>query len=466
MITELRLTDAAILYGGTLLNPDCQFSKVSTDSRKIDQGDLFVALKGERFDAHQFLSDVADKAAGLVVSEVNEHITLPQWVVEDTTQALGQIAEMRRDLHSGCVIAITGSSGKTSVKEMTAAILRQNSAVHATAGNLNNHLGVPLTLLAMGANTDTAVLEMGASGAGEIAYLCKIAKPNVALVNNAQQAHLEGFGSVEGIAAAKGEIYSGLSESGTAILNIDQGWSQGWRKLIGNRSCITFSLEDSSADFWATNIDILSSGCSRFDLNHRCEGEVVTQSSQLSVPGIHSVNNALAAAACASAAGASLSQIQQGLATVMPVSGRLNSIQLSENITLIDDTYNANPDSFKAGIDVLQGIDGKTILVMGDMAELGENASEMHRDIGGYALESGIDQLFCVGNLSASAAEMFRGNHFSSKEELLSALESSLQKLSNQDLAKEKNKTTVLIKGSRSSGMDTVVKKLSEKGVF
>lgn len=460
-MTELRLADAAILYGGTLLNPDCEFTKVSTDSRQIDQGDLFVALKGERFDAHQFLSDVVGKAAGLVVSEANKNITLPQWVVEDTTQALGQLAEMRRDLHSGCVIAITGSSGKTSVKEMTAAILRQNTAVHATAGNLNNHLGVPLTLLAMGANTDTAVLEMGASAGGEIAYLCKIAKPNIALVNNAQQAHLEGFGSVEGIAAAKGEIYSGLSDSGTAILNIDQVWAKDWRKLIGSRSCITFSMQDTSADFWATNIDVLKSGCAHFQLNHRQADKLVTQPIELSVPGIHSVNNALAAAACATAAGASLSQIKQGLASVVPVSGRLNSVQLSEHITLIDDTYNANPDSFKAGIDVLKDVGGHTILVMGDMAELGESAVEMHRDIGGYAHKSGIDQLFCVGNLSASAADIFQGNHFSSKEALLLALETSLQ-----NLAKKKDKTTVLVKGSRSSGMDTVVKKLSEKGVL
>lgn len=461
MTTRLRLVDAADLYGGTLLNPDCQFGAVSIDSRKIVQGDLFVALKGERFDAHQFLPDVAQMASGLVVSEAEKNIPLPQWIVEDTALALGQIAEMRRDLHSGPVIAITGSSGKTSVKEMTAAILRQNSSVHATAGNLNNHIGVPLTLLAMGASTDIAVLEMGASGAGEIAYLCKIAKPNIALINNAQHAHLEGFGSVEGIAKAKGEIYSGLHESGTAILNIDQEWSSEWRKLIGARPCITFSMKDASADIGTSNIETLANGCCRFDLYDRRCGVQTKQTIELSVPGIHSVNNALAAAACATAAGANLEQIKQGLSSVAPVSGRLNRIQLSEEITLIDDTYNANPDSFQAAINVLKAVAGQTILVMGDMAELGEKAYEMHCQIGAFAQQAGINQMFCVGDLSAGAADLFGGSHFARQDDLLKALASSLKNMSD-----EKVKTTVLIKGSRSSGMDKVVKKLLEKGVL
>jgi UDP-N-acetylmuramoyl-tripeptide--D-alanyl-D-alanine ligase len=461
MTTEMRLADAAINYGGTLLNPDCRFSNVSIDSRKTAQGDLFVALQGERFDAHEFLPDVVTKAAGLVVCKAYNDITLPQWVVEDTTQALGQLAEMRRDQHRGSVIAITGSSGKTSVKEMTAAILRQGRAVHATAGNLNNHIGVPLTLLAMGANTDTAVLEMGASGAGEIAYLCNLAKPTVSLVNNVQHAHLEGFGSVEGIAVAKGEIYSGLAEQGTAVLNIDQKWSRDWRKLIGTRPCITFSLQDASADFGASEIDTLSNGCCRFNLHDRRGAKPLKQSVELSVPGLHSVCNALAAAACAAAAGADLKQISHGLAAVVPVSGRLNSIQLSEQITLIDDTYNANPDSFEAGIDVLKAMQGQTILVMGDMAELGEQAEEMHRHIGRYAQQAGIKQMFCVGEFSAFAAQAFAGNHFLSQQDLLLALQTSLHTISERRVS-----ATVLVKGSRSSGMDRLITSLTEKGVL
>ena len=209
MISEFRLTDAALKFGGTLLNPDCSFSKVSIDSRKFADGDLFIALKGDRFDGHEFLGEIATKAAGLVVNNPDKSLPIPQWVVEDTTEALGQLALMNRNGFDGQLIAITGSSGKTSVKEMVAAIHSQNAVVHATKGNLNNHIGVPLTLLSMDASAEIAVIEMGASGGGEIAYLCDIAKPDIALVNNIQHAHIEGFGSIEGVASAKSEIYSG-----------------------------------------------------------------------------------------------------------------------------------------------------------------------------------------------------------------------------------------------------------------
>jgi len=200
MMPQLRLTDAAVRFGGTLINPDCHFDTVTINSRTINEGDLFVALTGERFDAHQFLQDVAEKASGLVVSVPDKTLPLPQWVVADTTVALGDLARLRRDSFTGTVIAVTGSTGKTSVKEAIAAILRQCGTVHATAGNLNNHIGVPLTLLSMDSDTDLAVIEMGASAGGEIAYLCDVAKPDIALINNVQNAHIEGFGSVEGIA--------------------------------------------------------------------------------------------------------------------------------------------------------------------------------------------------------------------------------------------------------------------------
>lgn len=461
MSNEMRLVDAAEIYGGTLLNPDCRFNSVSIDSRKTVPGDLFVALKGPNFDAHEFLSDVADKVVGLVVSKANKEIPLPQWVVADTTKALGHIAKMRRDLHPGLVIAITGSSGKTSVKEMTATILNQNSNVHATVGNLNNHIGVPLTLMAMPANTDIAVLEMGASAASEIDYLCGIAKPNIALVNNVQQAHLEGFGSVAGIAAAKGEIYSGLDDAGTAIINIDQPWLKQWRQLVADRCCITFSIKDRSADLGAENIEALGNGCYRFDICDRRSGKKSTTAIDLSIPGIHSINNALAAASCAAAAGADPAQIAQGLALTQPVEGRLNSIQLSENLRLINDTYNANPDSFKAGIDVLSSTAGRSILVMGDMAELGEKAYELHQQIGEHALRSDIDAMYCVGELSIAAAEAFGGEHFQSQEKLITSLTDVLRKAHQGQ-----EQTTILVKGSRSSGMDKVVQILSAEGVI
>lgn len=449
---QLRLTDLAVAYGGTLLNPDCQFNRVSTDSRHTAEGDLFVALQGERFDAHQFLSDVATKAAGIVVSQRNQHIQLPQWVVEDTTRALGQIAAARRELHRGPVVAITGSSGKTSVKEMTAAIMGQNCAVHATAGNFNNHIGVPLTLLNMSANSDVAVIEMGASGAGEIAYLCEIAQPTVALVNNVQRAHLEGFGSVEGIASGKGEIYSGLSADGTAVLNLDQSWSSQWRQLIGDRACITFSIADNQADLGAEQIETLDNGCCRFQLRDRRNPSLSSRQILLSVPGVHSVSNALAAAACATAAGADMDQIAAGLAAVVPVSGRLNSIELAPDLTLIDDTYNANPDSFRAGIDVLSATAGQRILVMGDMAELGDQSQALHRQIGEYALQAGIDQVFTTGTWSAAVTDVCNGSHFKNTELLIEALKKALDKT-----RREQGKTVVMVKGSRSSRMDEVI---------
>jgi UDP-N-acetylmuramoyl-tripeptide--D-alanyl-D-alanine ligase len=452
MISEFRLTDAALAFGGTLLNPDCEYSQVSINSRNLADGDLFVAIKGERFDGHDFLSDIALKVSGLVVSCPDKNLPITQWVVEDTTKALGQLARMNRDRFDGQLIAVTGSSGKTSVKEMITSIFAQSVKVHATEGNLNNHIGVPLTLLSMDADADIAVIEMGASGAGEIAYLCSIAKPDITLVNNIQHAHIEGFGSIEGVASAKSEIYSGLGANGTAVVNLDLSWSQQWLNTLANNRCLTFSTEHQNADVYAHNIEALVGGCYRFEL---CSGDQ-RLSLELPMPGLHSVKNAVAAAACALASGVSLEQIAKGLMAVKPVSGRLNSYQLSTDITLIDDTYNANPDSFKAAIDVLSASSGRRVLVMGDMAELGEEAMQMHEEIGRYAQEKGVDILHSVGLLSAIAANEFGGTHHQDKHQLISAI---------NDLLAEKLKTTVLIKGSRSSGMDEVVKTLSNKEI-
>ena len=452
MISGFRLTDAALAFGGTLLNPDCEYSQVSINSRNLADGDLFVAIKGERFDGHDFLSDIALKVSGLVVSCPDKNLPITQWVVEDTTKALGQLARMNRDRFEGQLIAVTGSSGKTSVKEMIASIHAQRVKVHATKGNLNNHIGVPLTLLSMDADADIAVIEMGASGAGEIAYLCNIAKPDITLVNNIQHAHIEGFGSIEGVASAKSEIYSGLGVNGTAVVNLDLSWSQKWLNMLGNNRCLTFSTEHQDADIYADNIEALVGGCYRFEL---CSGDQKL-SLELPMPGLHSVKNAVAAAACALASGVSLEQIAKGLIAVKPVSGRLNSYQLSTDTTLIDDTYNANPDSFKAAIDVLSASEGRSVLVMGDMAELGEDAMQMHEEIGRYAQEKGVDALHSVGLLSAIAANRFGGTHHQDKNQLISAI---------TDLLAKKTKTTILIKGSRSSGMDEVVKTLSSKEI-
>ena len=443
MICEMRLSDAAIRFGGTLLNPDCMFSTVAIDSRKTEYGDLFVALIGERLDAHDFLYQVAYKACGLVVSTADKSLPLPQWVVPDTTVALGQLALLQREQYSGVVVAITGSTGKTSVKEMVASIFASCGSVHATKGNFNNHVGVPLTFLAMEGNTDFAVIEMGASGPGEIEYLCSIAKPHIALINNVQQAHLEGFGSVEGIAAAKGEIYAGLSDEGIAVLNIDQLWLEQWRALIGDKPCVTFSAETADADVSASEVHVLANGCCHFVL-HTPVGQ---GSVSLTIPGRHAVSNALAASACAIAAGATLQQIIAGLEAVRAPARRLEVKTLPSGAHIIDDTYNASPASVRAAIDVLAASPGRRVMVFGDMAELGADADALHEQIGAYALAAGIDALYTVGRLSAAASAVFNGQHFADAELLKRPL---VEEAKCREL-------TLLMKGSRSAKMDLVV---------
>jgi UDP-N-acetylmuramoyl-tripeptide--D-alanyl-D-alanine ligase len=461
MMPQQRLTDAAQRFGGTLLNPDCYFDSVSINSRTINEGDLFVALVGDRFDAHQFLPQAAAVASGLIVSKVDKSLPLPQWVVEDTTLALGQIAQLRRERFEGPVIAITGSTGKTSVKEMTAAILRQSGSVHATAGNLNNHIGVPLTLLSMDSDVEFAVIEMGASAGGEIGYLCSIASPDIALINNVQSSHIEGFGSVEAVASAKGEIYSGLKPAGIAILNLDQPWCAQWRQLIDDRPSLTFSASDTAADISATQVEVMANGCCTFTLRvNLISGQPpLEQPVELSIPGTHAVENAVAASACALAAGANLQQIAAGLAQVAPISGRLEFKPLANNNAVIDDSYNASPSSFRAAIDVLANRSGRKILVMGDMGELGDDSINMHAAVGDYAAQAGIDALYAVGDLSANACAAFGGNHFQSKDLLAVAVEQELTRATADGLP-----ITFLVKGSRSAGMEKIVEHLITRG--
>ena len=449
---KMQLTEAAIRFGGTLVNPDranpdSRFQRVVIDSRKVEKGDLFVALIGERLDGHQFVADVADRAAGLVVNQVQSALPITQWVVEDTTRALGDLARLQRDQFGGPLIALTGSSGKTSVKEMIASILRECGAVHATKGNLNNHIGVPLTLLDMPEETDFAVIEMGASGAGEIAYLCAVARPAITLINNVQPAHVAGFGSVEGIARAKGEIYSALSAEGTAVLNADDSFAGYWRELIGARHCISFSASGEAADLRALNVAMDEGGCCRFVVDFNGQQKQVA----LSVPGRHAVANALAAAGCALAAGAGLAQVVAGLSKVRNVAGRLQFHQLAGGATVIDDSYNANPGSVRAAIDVLAARPGRRLLVLGDMAELGEDAQKLHAEVGDYARRAGIEAVYTLGVLSAACG----GVHSAELTQLDELLERELE--ANPDLS-------ILVKGSRSAGMERVVERLLQRG--
>ena len=449
-VSPLSLSEAAVNYGGTLLYPDCDFARVCTDTRSLAAGDLFVALRGENFDAHQFLQSAALKACGMVVEKPDKRLAIPQWVVANTTLALGQLAALARKAFTGPLIGITGSGGKTTVKEMLAVILRCSGEVLATRGNLNNHLGVPQTLLNLQPQHQFAVIEMGASAAGEIDYLCSIARPTVAVVTNVMPAHVAGFGSLAGVARAKGEIYSGLDKHGTAILNLDEPWYEQWRTSAGGIETQSFSVANSAADFYASAVLFDTEACARFVL-HSPQGEIDVQ---LSIPGAHNVSNALAAAACAAAVGADLVSIAAGLAAMAPAPGRMEKKPGSRGARIIDDTYNANPGSVKAAIDTLVAMPGKHLLVLGDMGELGVDEKAMHADVGNYAHSAGIDGLFTTGALSAEASTAFGrgGEHFVSKTALINILRTRLE-----------SDVVVLVKGSRSAAMEEVVAQIIEE---
>ena len=455
-MNAISMSDAAMRFGGTLLNPDASFERVCIDSRRVQGGDLFVALPGEHHDGHHFIGQIADKISAAVVTRRCAEVDITQWVVDDTERALGNLAKMRRERFSGPVIAITGSSGKTSVKEYVAAILTNSGVVHATVGNYNNHIGLPLTLLDLPAKSDFLVLEMGASGAGDIDYLCTVGRPSIALVNNVQSAHMAGFGSLAGTASAKAEIYSGLPTDGIAILNLDLDYIDDWRELIGARRCLTFSVSDRQADLCAVDLQINDSGCYGFDLliNMGQTDSPIRCPISLLIPGRHAVANALAAAACALAAGATEEDIATGLNTQKALAGRLQEITLDGGGRAFDDTYNASPESSMAAIDVLARCAGRRILVLGDMAELGSQSAQLHRSVGDYARRSGVDELLTLGSRSIAASDAFGGKHFAE----LTDLDNYLNTLGDTST------TTFMVKGSRSSAMERVIEVLSRRG--
>ncbi|WP_341936366.1 UDP-N-acetylmuramoyl-tripeptide--D-alanyl-D-alanine ligase [Marinimicrobium sp. C2-29] len=451
MIGTMRLSELTERLGARLHQGDAEFHRLTTDTRNAHKGDLFLALRGERFDAHDFLEEaVARGVCGLVVEQRFAELDLPQLVVPDTLEALGQIAAANRDRFTGPLVAITGSSGKTTVKTMLAAILTRSGAVLATRGNLNNHIGVPLTLLELEATHDYAVIEMGASGPGEIASYCRWARPGMALINNVMPAHIEGFGSLEGVASAKGEIYASLPEEGLAIINLDEPFVESWRARLTARRELTFALENPAAD------------CRAEAIHYRPDGvdfTLVTPSGKaqvhLPVPGEHSVRNALAASTAALAMGQSPEAIARGLESFEPIAGRMAARRGWGGALIIDDSYNANPGSVRAAIDVLAAHSGTRILVLGDMGELGENGAQLHREVGARASERGIDQLITLGPLSAEAAQSF-GPGACSYDSHLAVIEALKAQLDDN--------TQVLIKGSRSAGMDQVVRGLANTG--
>ena len=447
------LSEAAKALQAELMGTDVMFASVGTDSRHVKNSQLFVALKGENFDGHTFVNQALEQgaAAGLI-SDKSLNVA-PAILVDDTCEALGNLAAYWRNKFTIPLAAVTGSNGKTTVKEMLAAILReaceQPEQVLATVGNLNNHIGLPLTLLKLRKAHRYAVVEMGMNHTGEISYLSNMGKPTVALINNAGNAHIGELGSFEAIAKAKGEILEGLAENGTAIINADDVFAPLWLELAGQHKVMTFGLSK-NADFsahyklHATSSDIELStpqGLSSF-----C----------LSTPGLHNVMNALAATAAALATGVTLKNVASGLANYAGVKGRLQQKAGLNGALVIDDTYNANPMSMKVAIDVLVAMPGEKILVLGDMGELGKNAAEMHAEIGAYAKASGLNSLYALGEMSVDTVAAF-GNgarHYASPQALADDLSEHM-----------KNGTNVLVKGSRFMAMERVVDAIVIKNI-
>jgi len=433
----------AAIPGARLVGADVAFGGVSTDSRKVDAGALFVALRGESFDAHDFLDQVAARdVAAVVVSTLPAGWSLPAIVVPDTLVALGRIAHAWRTGFELPVIGVTGSNGKTTVKEMIASILAAavgEEARLATQGNLNNEIGVPLTLFRLTASHRAAVVELGMNHPGEIARLAAIAAPTVALVNNAQREHQEFMHTVEAVARENGAVLQALAPNGVAVFPGDEQYTDLWRGLAAC-DVITFGLSD-ACDVRA---DYTSNGFGS-DLQVSAHGAQFAV--KLAAAGEHNVRNALAAIACALGAGIDQHAIVRGLEAFAPVGGRLQRKQAASGATVIDDTYNANPDSMRAAIDVLAAYPAPRILVVGDMGEVGAQGKEFHEEIGAYAQTRGIDTVLATGELARHLAAS-GAQHYEQFDELLAALDKKLG--SNTD-------ATVLVKGSRFMKMERVV---------
>jgi UDP-N-acetylmuramoyl-tripeptide--D-alanyl-D-alanine ligase len=447
----MRLSEAAAMLGVPFAGEDAEVMRISTDSRTIRSGDLFIALRGEKFDGGRFAAQALQQGAvGVVLDRAQAPDVVAAIRVDDTRLALGKLAAAWRRRFAVPVVAITGSNGKTTVKEMLAAILRAeagtDAAVLHTEGNLNNDIGLPLMLLRLRESHQYAVLEMGMNHAGEIDYLTRLAAPDVAVVNNALSAHIGFLGSIENIARAKGEIFNGLSDAGIAVFNADDPHAWLWREANAHRSVINFGLKQPAVvrghyqpgDFGSTLTLTLPNA---------------TLDVALRVPGEHNAMNALAAAAAAFALDVSHRSIVAGLSGFGGVKGRLQKKPALHGSTFIDDTYNANPDSVKAALAVLAQQAGTKILVLGDMGELGSDAVAMHAQIGQEAREAGVDRLLALGELTKETVGAFGAGamHFERIQELLAELENALTP-----------DTTVLVKGSRFMQMERVVNSFME----
>ena len=453
LIGNMTLSLLAQELGGELLGEDVVFSSVSTDTRSLKRGDLYLALVGENFDGNNFIDEAMRAGADSAVISRQVKSQLPAVRVTDTRVAFAKLANMNRQRSAAKIIALTGSQGKTTVKDMLGSILNNSADCLTTKANFNNTIGVPLTLLKLEKQHKYAVIEMGASAAAEIAFSVSATEPDIALITNASPTHIEGFGSLQGIVTAKGEIIDGLKKDGVMVLNADDAYVSDWSARAAGKRSVRFSYENTAGDaqYFASEITRRGDGTSSFNL-HTPKGEQVLSIRFL---GKHNVLNAIAASAVAMEAGASLTDIEEGLAELNPVPGRLSRLSGMNGCHLIDDSYNANPESFSAAIDVLSRFPGQKILVMGDMNELGIDTDSAHRRIGRNAAGAGIDALWATGEKSKLAIDAYadRGRYFENKEELIKALIN----ITNSDL-------TVLIKGSRGAKMDEVVTALKIDG--
>ncbi len=459
-LTLARLADSLAIK---LTGEDCSFSRISINTRTLNKGDCFIAIKGDNFDAHNYIEQAVEKGACAVIVQRAVDVAVPQLQVPDVRIALGHIASLWRAGFSLRVAAITGSCGKTTVKEMTTAIFQSAAGqVLATEGNLNNDIGVPLTLMRLNNSHKMAVIEMGANHIGEIIQLTNIVKPDIALITNAAHAHIEGFGSIEGVAQAKAEIYNGLKNNGIAIINADDKFADYWQEYCHTTlqekklKVVTFGV-DNSADISA-DYTVLEQG---FALT------IKTTAGELSFIlkhyGKHNIYNALAASAIALSAGCTLAQIKAALENFTNIAGRLEQKQGIAGSIIFDDSYNANPGSVRAGINAMQQLEGELVLILGDMAELGQQSEELHYQLGIDAAEMGVSQCFTLGDKSNATYNGFlsvkgglknaQAQHFSDKKVLLKAVKDFL-------FSSDKRKKIILIKGSRSMAMENVVREL------
>lgn len=444
------LAAVASSVNGQLKGQDASFGAVCTDTRTLRSGSLFVAIRGERFDGNDYVAAAADGGAvGALVSRW-QNIPLPQIEVDDTRQAFGLMAKAWRANFDIPVVAVTGSAGKTTVKELVALILSRGRQVCVTEGNLNNDIGVPLSLMRLDSEDEAMVVELGANHAGEIAYLGSLVAPGVAVITNAGAAHLEGFGSLAGVASAKGELIDALPEDGIAVLNADDAFFGEWIRRAGRRRVISFGF-GASADVHLVG-EPVPAGDRQGITIRLANGEQIEV--LLGLIGRANVANALAAAAAAGAVGAVGEQIRNGLEAAEPVKGRMDRLDGLNGATLIDDSYNANPTAARAALDFLVHCPGRRIFVLGDMLELGQDAPRLHREIGEYAVGR-CDELVAVGDLAAEAAEAFGESGTS-----VAALEDAARILTDK-LADD---VTVLIKASRSVGLERLVRHLMNSG--